>query len=45
LMTSQPLRSDEITKAAGKLKSKPKMRVWTDDYNNLFQILKKKRFW
>ena len=45
LMTSQPLTSPEIVKAADKLKSNPKMRVWTDDYNNLFQILKKKRFW
>ncbi len=45
LMTSQPLTSPEITRAAGKLRSNPRMRVWTDDYNNLFQILKKKRFW
>jgi len=45
LMTSQPLTSPEILKAAGKLRSNPGMRVWTDDYNNLFQILKKKRFW
>ena len=45
LMTSQPLTSPEILKAAGKLRSNPRMRVWTDDYNNLFQILKKKRFW
>ncbi len=45
LMTSQPLKSPEIAEAAGKLKSNPKMRVWTDDYSNLFQILKKKRFW
>ena len=45
LMTSQPLISPEIAKAAGKLRSNPKMRVWTDDYNNLFQILKKKPFW
>ena len=45
LMTSRPLGSPEITKAAAKLRSDPKMRVWTDDYNNLFQILRKKRFW
>lgn len=45
LMTSQPLTSPEIEEAAGKLRSNPDMRVWTDDYNNLFQILKKKRFW
>ncbi len=45
LMTAQPLTSPEIDKAAVALKSNPKMRVWTDDYNNLFQILKKKRFW
>ncbi|MBI5634997.1 MAG: fused MFS/spermidine synthase [Nitrospirae bacterium] len=45
LMTSEPLKSPEIIKASGKLRSNPKMRVWTDDYNNLFQILKKKRFW
>lgn len=45
LMTSKPLGSTEITKAATALKSDPKMRVWTDDYNNLFQILRKKRFW
>ncbi|MBI5848302.1 MAG: fused MFS/spermidine synthase [Nitrospirae bacterium] len=45
LMTSAPLKSPEIAKAAGTLKSDPAMRVWTDDYSNLFQILKKKRFW
>ncbi len=45
LMTSEPLTSPEIKEAGKKPGSNPKMRLWTDDYNNLFQILKKKRFW
>jgi spermidine synthase len=45
LMTSEPLNSPEIVEASEELKSNSKMRVWTDDYSNLFQILKKKRFW
>jgi hypothetical protein len=34
------LESPEIKKASRPLKANPELRVWTDDYNNLFQILK-----
>jgi hypothetical protein len=40
LLSSQALSSSEIRYAAVALDSKPELRVWTDDYNNLFQILK-----
>jgi SAM-dependent methyltransferase len=29
-----------IYEATGKVESRPKLRLWTDDYSNLFQILK-----
>ena len=45
LMTTEPLTDPNIVKASARLRSNPGMRVWTDDYNNLFQILKKTRFW
>jgi len=41
LLSSQPIRSPLITKVAAKLESRPNLRVWTDDYNNMFQILRK----
>jgi hypothetical protein len=40
LMTSQPITASGIMDAAEELKARPGLRVWTDDYNNLFQILK-----
>ncbi len=40
LLSSKPISSPAIQNAASKLASRPDLRVWTDDYNNLFQILK-----
>ncbi len=40
LISSQPITSPNIQNASKKLDSRPDLRVWTDDYNNLFQILK-----
>ena len=40
LLSSEPFQAPQITKAAAKLESRPDMHVWTDDYSNLFQILK-----
>lgn len=40
LVSSKPLTSPAIQEAAEDLDSRPDLRVWTDDYNNLFQILK-----
>lgn len=40
LVSSQPITSPKILDAAEKLTSRPDLRVWTDDYSNLFQILK-----
>jgi hypothetical protein len=34
------LEATEIKKVARSLQAKPDLRVWTDDYNNLFQVLK-----
>jgi spermidine synthase len=34
------LEIPEIKKVSRSLKIRPELRVWTDDYNNLFQILK-----
>jgi hypothetical protein len=34
------LEAPEIRKMARPLETKADLRVWTDDYNNLFQILK-----
>jgi hypothetical protein len=41
LMSSAPLKSEAIKKVSTGLVERPELRVWTDDYNNLFQILKK----
>jgi len=41
LMSSAPLKSEAIKKVSTKLVERPELRLWTDDYNNLFQILKK----
>ncbi|HET6420795.1 MAG TPA: spermidine synthase [Geobacteraceae bacterium] len=40
LVSSRPIRSSLITKVATPLESRPELRTWTDDYSNLFQILK-----
>jgi spermidine synthase len=40
LLSSTPITSLAIREAGTKLYSRPDLRVWTDDYNNLFQILK-----
>ncbi len=40
LVSSKPIADPAIQNAAAKLASRPDLRVWTDDYNNLFQILK-----
>jgi hypothetical protein len=40
LLTSRAIASPAIRKASEKLASRPDIRVWTDEYNNLFQILK-----
>ncbi len=40
LLTANPLASPEIRRASEKLASRSDIGVWTDDYNNLFQILK-----
>jgi hypothetical protein len=39
LLSSRPFTSPEINKAAEDLLYRPDLRTWTDDYNNLFQIL------
>jgi hypothetical protein len=40
LISSQPLEDPAIKKVAEKLIARPGLHAWTDDYNNLFQILK-----
>ncbi|MGE5172452.1 MAG: spermidine synthase [Betaproteobacteria bacterium] len=40
LLSSEPITAPIVTKVARKPASRPGLRVWTDDYNNLFQILK-----
>ena len=40
LVSSKPITSPEILASAEKPATRPDLRVWTDDYNNLFQILK-----
>jgi spermidine synthase/MFS family permease len=40
LVSSQPITSPKIIEAAEELETRPDLRVWTDDYSNLFQILK-----
>ena len=38
--SKRSLEAPEIKKKSRPLQAKPELRVWTDDYNNLFQILK-----
>ncbi len=40
LLSSKPIISPIVNAAARKPFARPGLRVWTDDYNNLFQILK-----
>ncbi len=40
LLSSKPITSPIVRSVARKPLSRPGLRVWTDDYNNLFQILK-----
>jgi len=40
LISSKPLTTPAIEDAAEELPHRPELRPWTDDYNNLFQILK-----
>ena len=40
LISSKPLTSPAIEEAAEELPHRPELLPWTDDYNNLFQILK-----
>jgi hypothetical protein len=40
LLSSQPIESPAIGNVAEGLTARPDLQVWTDDYNNLFQILK-----
>jgi hypothetical protein len=40
LVGSAPLQAPEIVAAAEALWGRPGLRVWTDDYSNLFEILK-----
>lgn len=41
LMSSSPLEPQALKKVSTRLVERPELRLWTDDYNNLFQILKK----
>ncbi len=40
LLSSKPITSPVILDQADDLPSRQDLRVWTDDYNNLFQVLK-----
>ena len=40
LLSSEPITSRAILDASRKLAARPGLGVWTDDYNNLFQILR-----
>ena len=40
LLSSEAITSPAILNAARKLAARPGLRVWTDDYNNLFRILR-----
>jgi spermidine synthase len=41
LMSSSPFELQALKKVSTVLVERPELRLWTDDYNNLFQILKK----
>jgi spermidine synthase len=40
LVSSQTITSSDITRVAWKPAPRPDLRAWTDDYNNLLQVLK-----
>ncbi|HAM49316.1 MAG TPA: hypothetical protein DCP92_00940 [Nitrospiraceae bacterium] len=40
LIASRPFSSPDILDAAKDLPSRPDLRIWTDNYSNLFQVLK-----
>jgi hypothetical protein len=40
LVSSKPIESPAIQRVGARLPFRQELRVWTDDYNNLFQILK-----
>jgi len=40
LVSPEPLRMPDVTEASQELWVRPGPGVWTDDYSNLFQILK-----
>ena len=40
LITTQSITDPGIMEASDKLESRPGLSAWTDDYNNLFRILK-----
>jgi spermidine synthase len=40
LLTSRSIASSAIRESSGKFSSRSDIQVWTDEYNNLFQILK-----
>jgi len=41
LLSSSPLTAPALLEAADEVSPRPAIPVWTDDYNNLFRILKK----
>ncbi len=41
LISASPIDSPAIRKVSARLDERPELRLWTDDYNNLFQVLKK----
>lgn len=40
LISAAPLASPDIEEAAQPLQARPDIRIWTDDYSNLFQVLR-----
>ena len=40
LVTTNPTALDHLSQFSSKIEKKPKLRMWTDDYSNLWQILK-----
>lgn len=40
LISSGPLESPDILEAAQPVQPRPDIRIWTDDYSNLFQVLR-----
>jgi SAM-dependent methyltransferase len=41
LVTTNQTALDHLTHFSSKIEKKPKLRMWTDDYSNLWEILKK----